>query len=223
MHYVRCHRARRLNISVRINRGVRVAVPVGISFPVAEQFLLKWRAFVIKSLAKLELHTPPVFHPGDRRLKTRKHQIVLTAGKQSEITIHTASSRILITYPESLSVTEPPVQDAIKVGLLTAYREEARDYLPCRLEELARCHQLLYRQVFIKNLKSRWGSCSAKNKINLNLQLMGLPDNLIDYVILHELTHTKIKNHSASFWRALENLLPDYQYQRNQLCSYFIL
>ena len=198
-------------------------MPVGISFPVAEQFLMRQREFIIKSLAKLRVCTPPVFRPGDQRLKTREHQLVLAAGKQSEIAIRSASSCIRITYPESLSVTETPVQDAIKVGLLTAYREEARDYLPCRLEELARRHQFIYRQVFIKNLKSRWGSCSAKNNINLNLQLMRLPDSLIDYIMLHELTHTKIKNHSAGFWRALENLMPDYQYRRNQLRGYFIL
>jgi len=198
-------------------------MPVGISFPVAEQFLMRQHEFIIKSLAKLQVHTPPVFYPDDQRLKTREHQLVLAAGKQSEITIRTASNRILITYPESLSVTEPPVQDAIKKGLLTAYRGEARNYLPDRLEELARRHQFIYRQVFIKNLKSRWGSCSAKNNINLNLQLMCLPDSLIDYIMLHELTHTKIKNHSAGFWRALENLMPDYRYRRNQLRGYFIL
>jgi predicted metal-dependent hydrolase len=223
VHYVRSRRARRINVSVKIGQAVRVAMPVGISLSVAEQFLMKQREFVIKSLAKLQVRTPPVFRPGDQRLKTRGHQLVIEICKQSEIAIRKTGSRILITYPASLAVTDPLIQDAIKKGLLTAYREEARNYLPRRLEELARRHQFLYQQLFIKSLKSRWGSCSAKNNINLNLQLMRLPDDLIDYVMLHELIHTKIKNHSASFWQALQNLMPDYQYQRNQLRGHFIL
>ena len=56
----------------------------------------------------------------------------------------------------------------------------------------------------MRNSKTRWGSCSYENNINLNLHLMRLPNHLIDYVILHELVHTKIKNHSKDFWNLLD-------------------
>lgn len=222
MYFEYSRRARRLNISVRIDRGVRVAIPIGVTLQIAEQFLMKHREFVIRSLANLQSHKPPILHPEDWQLKTREHQLVIETSKQPEIVIRIAGSRILVKYPETLSVTNQHVQSAIRKGLLEAYRVEAKKYLPERLAELAQRHHLVYRQVFIKNLKSRWGSCSAKNNINLNLQLMRLPDNLIDYVILHELIHTGIKNHSTDFWRALENLVPDFQQQRSQLRGYYI-
>lgn len=83
----------------------------------------------------------------------------------------------------------------------------ARRKLFQRLEELADWHGFAYNKVFIRNQKTRWGSCSTSNNINLNIKLALLPDELLDYVILHELLHTRIKNHSREFWRELDQLV----------------
>ena len=71
------------------------------------------------------------------------------------------------------------------------------------VEELAKKHNFKFKKVLIRNAKTRWGSCSKDNTINLSPHLMRLPNYLIDYVILHELVHTKIKNHSKEFWQLL--------------------
>lgn len=76
-----------------------------------------------------------------------------------------------------------------------------------RLQELARIHHFDYKKVSIKNQKTKWGSCSSKNRINLNINLVRLPAQLRDYVILHELVHTRIKNHSKEFWAELDKTL----------------
>lgn len=86
------------------------------------------------------------------------------------------------------------------------YRFEARKLLPDRLSELAARYGFQYGNVGIRNNKRNWGSCSGRNNISLNLQLMKLPDYLIDYVLLHELVHTKIKNHSPLFWQKLDEI-----------------
>lgn len=83
----------------------------------------------------------------------------------------------------------------------------ARLKLTGRLFQLAERHQFSYNRVSIRNQRTRWGSCSAKNNISLNINLVRLPDELMDYVILHELVHTRIKNHRREFWAELDSLV----------------
>jgi predicted metal-dependent hydrolase len=82
-------------------------------------------------------------------------------------------------------------------------RTVARTVIVDRLAELARRHGFSYNKVFVRNQKTRWGSCSGHNNINLNVNLIRLPAELRDYILLHELVHTRIKNHSPQFWEAL--------------------
>ncbi len=83
-------------------------------------------------------------------------------------------------------------------------KARARAALIGRLEELAELHDFRFKKVSIRNQKTKWGSCSAMNNISLNVNLVRLPVELTDYVILHELVHTRIKNHSKEFWSELD-------------------
>ena len=76
-----------------------------------------------------------------------------------------------------------------------------------RLKQLAEKHGFTYSKVFIRNQKTRWGSCSHKNDISLNIKLVCLPNDLLDYVILHELVHTRKKNHGKGFWVMLDRYM----------------
>jgi len=89
-----------------------------------------------------------------------------------------------------------------------------------RLKYLARKYGFTYNRVFIRNQKTRWGSCSSKNNISLNMKLVRLPDDLIDYVILHELTHTIRRNHSKAFWKELDTLVGSGKQISSRLRSY---
>jgi predicted metal-dependent hydrolase len=82
-------------------------------------------------------------------------------------------------------------------------KTKAKMILKNRVQELANVHCFKYNKVFIRNQKTRWGSCSNLNNINLNINLVTLTEELMDYVILHELVHTEIKNHSKKFWSRL--------------------
>ena len=73
-----------------------------------------------------------------------------------------------------------------------------------RINELADKYGFIFNKVSVRNQKTRWGSCSKNNNISLNIQLMRLSNSLIDYVILHELVHTVVKNHSILFWNTLD-------------------
>ena len=101
-------------------------------------------------------------------------------------------------------------------------RKVARKVLCRRIGELAQLHNFVYNRVSIRKQKTRWGSCSSKNNINLNMNLLHLPPELMDYVLLHELVHTRVKNHGKDFWNELDTVVPnsrqidrklkDYQY-----------
>jgi predicted metal-dependent hydrolase len=84
---------------------------------------------------------------------------------------------------------------------------QACEMLIGRLQELAGIHHFNYGKVSLRNQKTKWGSCSSKNNISLNVNLVRLPDQLRDYVLLHELVHTRIKNHSKKFWAELDKVL----------------
>lgn len=99
-------------------------------------------------------------------------------------------------------------------------RHEARRILVQRLDELAQKHGFVYNRVFIRNQKTRWGSCSARNNINLNVKLVRLPEILMDYIIIHELVHTRVKNHSRDFHAELDRIVGDRKSLDRQLKRY---
>lgn len=83
-------------------------------------------------------------------------------------------------------------------------KKRAKSIIVKRLDCLAQEHGLKYNRVFIRNQKTRWGSCSSSNNINLNVNIVSIREELMDYVILHELVHTEILNHSKHFWSRLD-------------------
>lgn len=82
--------------------------------------------------------------------------------------------------------------------------EKAQNDLFSRLEHFSKKNKLFYKNAKFRCQKTRWGSCSGMNNINLNINIAFLPEELQDYILLHELVHTKIKNHSRTFWTELD-------------------
>ena len=112
------------------------------------------------------------------------------------------------------------MKKVVQQFLLEIYALEARQYLPQRVRFYAAKYGFKFGKLTFRNNISNWGSCSFENNISLNIKLMKLPDELIDYVILHELCHTKEKNHSAAFWKTVKSVCPDYALLRAGLRKY---
>lgn len=106
---------------------------------------------------------------------------------------------LLKKIKEMLQVSESAVNEM-------ELKLKAREYLPARLHFLASRHGFEFSSVKISRSKARWGSCSSKKSINLSLYLMLLPDRLIDYVLLHELCHTRHMNHGPEFWLLMDRV-----------------
>lgn len=112
------------------------------------------------------------------------------------------------------------VQSAAKKAATQALKQEAFLYLPKRLKDIATAEGYEYSGMDIKSLRGRWGSCNQDKHITLNIFLMELPSELIDYVIYHELAHTRHLNHSPNFWSEFEAHLPDAKARRKQIREY---
>ncbi|MCR4999722.1 MAG: M48 family metallopeptidase [Lachnospiraceae bacterium] len=108
-------------------------------------------------------------------------------------------------------------REAVSPEELKQLADEARRVLPERVAYYADIMGVTYGRIAIRNQKTRWGSCSAVGNLNFNCHLMQLPTEIQDYVVVHELAHRKEMNHSAAFWRVVEDVLPDYRERRKQL------
>jgi len=99
-------------------------------------------------------------------------------------------------------------------------REAARALVKSKLEQLNEHYRLTYKQVKIKNQRSRWGSCSRRGNLNFNYKISKLPTPLADYIIAHELCHLAEFNHSSKFWSLLSETMPDWRARRTALNKY---
>jgi predicted metal-dependent hydrolase len=147
-------RAKHVSISVKPFKGVRVAVPIDVSFRKAEEFVHAKARWIKRHLVKMK-------------------------------------------YYENQ-------RETIWDNFTDIDRAKAKIELTRRLKHLAEKHGFTFSKVSIRNQRTRWGSCSHKNNISLNMKLVRLPDDLVDYVIIHELVHTRKKNHGKGFWAMLD-------------------
>lgn len=96
-------------------------------------------------------------------------------------------------------------------------KRQALAFVKRRVELLNNFYGFTYTGLSIRNQKTRWGSCSSNGKLSFNYRIIGLPPNLVDYLIVHELCHLKEMNHSAKFWSLVEQTLPEYRKLRREL------
>lgn len=121
-------------------------------------------------------------------------------------TVSMRDETVVIACPAHADFTTDRVQTLVKNAVMRAMRKKAEEYLPPLVQYWSSLFDLPYNKVTISKARSRWGSCSSKRDISLSFYLMLLPAHLMDYVILHELAHTREMNHGPEFWELLNQL-----------------
>lgn len=145
----------------------------------------------------------------------KSHTLIFKKSKELDISKH--GRQIILSLPEDISKDDPRVIQKIREGVVSALRTEAKSYLPRRLSYLAEQYGYSYSRIRFSHASGRWGSCSSQGVISLNIALMKLPFELIDYVLIHELSHTIEMNHSDKFWRRVQDADPNYKKHRQLL------
>jgi len=219
--YSWCHSRRRtLGITVRPDRSVAVRVPLRTPFRDVRAFVVRRAEWVLKVWQKQDEK------PAQGRQSYRSGSLFMFQGHPCRLGFATGTPRSLQLRDGSLLLTwpgTPPEEDVIRmVG--SWYRQQA---LAIVTERSLACHRLLQGEgiplppVTIRPMKTRWGSYSYRTgRITLNLNLVKAPPACLDYVIVHELCHIKVRHHGPDFWRMVARYRPDYLAERRQLKLY---
>jgi predicted metal-dependent hydrolase len=202
--------ARSMKLSITAAGEIRVSLPfwtpyqTGLAFVQSKQ---EWIASIRKPKVVL----------GSGMRVGKAHQLIFLRGDASRVQTRIAATEIRIFVPLTMTIEQPAVQSAAEKACIRALKKEAEKLLPQRLATLANHYGFTYRNTSVKLLKSRWGSCNEAGDITLNLYLMQLPWELIDYVLLHELMHTRIMAHGPKFWDELAKFVSNLPVKRKAI------
>ncbi len=169
-------------------------------------------------LRKITEHTSGATPYSDGQQIGKSHSLaVVTTGLVKEPATKIQRQKLLVYLPSSHTLESSEVQQLVRNTVIIILRKEAKADLPHRLRKLATLHGFSYSKIRFSHASGRWGSCSSEGTISLNIALMKLPDELIDYVLIHELCHTRHMNHSPAFWREVERYDPHYRLHKRQI------
>lgn len=205
VHIHKKARVKNLSISIKPFDGIRVTIPKHLSFVAAEDYLLKKLPWIKKGAKKIkDIENLYTIFDEKTNFQTRFHKLELYQHELKNVRVLVTPNRMQIFYPATFQTNNPKVQDLIRKAIEKTLLLESKQYLPQRVALLAQKHGFSYQKISFRNAQTRWGSCAHNNNISLNIHLMRLPEHLSDYVILHELCHTREKNHGHKF-KALLN------------------
>ena len=200
-------RARRLAVRVYPGGRVEVTAPPGIRPRAVEQFVAHHRAWIDARVAELSTEPTPAAEPLPTELNL---QAVDERWVIGYLPARRAGLRVLAG--QRLQVQADPTRPAeARRALRTWLQVEARRALEPWLARLGAENGLGYRRLQLRQQRTRWGSCSRAGTISLNLCLLFQPPQLVRYLLLHELCHTRHMNHSPRFWQLVESLEPEYR------------
>lgn len=198
---------RRGNRSLRLSitpTGVRVSMPTWTPFSAGQAFAQSHIMWIQAELAK---QSKPPLESGQKIGKLHYLRFEQVLGEQAA-TSRVTATEVVVRLKSDETIQDDVVQERAYQACIRALKREAERLLPPRLQSLATQHGKFCSSVGVKQLKRRWGSCDSHQAITLNLFLMELPWDYIDYVIMHELAHTEHMNHGPSFWQSLTAMQP---------------
>jgi predicted metal-dependent hydrolase len=204
-----------MRLSITHDGRIRVSQPYWVPYQSGLSFAATQRAWIASN-------QPPTLAllTSNQQIGKQHRLYFVPDGIGTSSTLRISDNKIEVFVPRTKQISDIDIQSSAKTACLEALRRQSKALLTNRTAELAQEHGFKYKQVRIKSLKSRWGSCSRAGIINYNLYLIQLPWELIDYVILHELSHTKFMSHDKKFWDELGSHVADPKAYRKRIRKY---
>lgn len=201
-------KAKRLRISVTPGDGLVVVTPRGFDLSLLPGLLKTKESWILRHLEEAD------------RSRVRQNPLVLENGAQLPyrgglltLQVAFATRDVAAGRRDGILRVRLPVFSAetLRQVVEAWYRAEARRVITERVTALAARFGVAYGRIYIKNQKARWGSCSSRRNLNFNWRLIMAPPEIMDYILIHELTHLEQMNHSAQFWQLVAARCPDYR------------
>ena len=194
-------RARRITFRAK-EGGVRATVPPGVTPGEVRKAVDELRPRLLLLLRK----SPRTVIDWDYRLDGELFSLRLLPGEDGRFLSRNLDGEVQIICPKETDFSTEAIQQWLRRVVTEALRRRAKVLLPPRLRALSVAHGLPFRSVKVNSSMGRWGSCSGRGDINLSCHLLRLPARLVDYVLLHELAHTREMNHGPRFHALLDSL-----------------
>lgn len=201
---------RTMRLRVDTKGQVQISMPWMASQHQAVQFILTKLDWI------REQQQETSFVPYNGMLLGKTLQLIIKENS-SRVRVEHAGKQLIIHFPAQYKPSDKDHRAKIEKAIMTALRTESEKILLPRLKELAEMYNFTFNSSSIKRVIGRWGSCDSRKHIVLSIFLIQLPIEMIDYVLIHELTHTVHMNHSQAFWLRLEKACPEYKELRKKM------
>jgi predicted metal-dependent hydrolase len=196
-------RARRLTARVHVGGRVEIVVPVGVNAHTVRDFVQRFTPWIDRKVAAMQSFAAPSEPvPATVEFALTQEKFAVDWRREPKRGLEQTSDRIVVRAPDERGAR------ALLQGWL---KRAAYERLAPRLLQLANDLNYSVARVSIRCQRTRWGSCSTRGTVSLNCSLLFLTLEVVRYLFVHELAHTKHMNHSANFWRLVEKIEPDYR------------
>nr|MDO8085187.1 SprT family zinc-dependent metalloprotease [Candidatus Sigynarchaeum springense] len=218
---------RTIGITIRPDGSIIVRVPRHVMQRQVDEVLAQKKGWIQKKRESIQARErlrpkPPEFADGDALpYLGQAFRLVVRQSFENKTRVE-ATGGSLVVHVQGDPDTPPQLRERARVAMVGWYKAQAHSLLPSRVEAFKVRLDVQPARVAIKDQRTRWGSCSSKGNVNLNWRLVLCPSHVLDYVVVHELCHLKINSHSASFWKLVASLVPDYKNCKQWLdsCNY---
>lgn len=216
---------RRIGLTLQVNGCIRVVAPKTVPLSYIQQFLQEHDEWIETNLQRYQglrdTYPPKSYRAGEKFLFLGR-EIVLRFEMKSSLSrpqIEVREGDLIVSLPVEMGRGFKPEESHPELApLIVAFFEKAgRQLLTQRLQHYSEKMELRPTSVSFRAQKTRWGSCSAVGRISLNWRLIVAPLPVVDYVVVHELSHLRHYNHSAAFWNLVGTQVPRYAELRNWL------